>query len=72
MTSGSARLSLLFANIGHFYIHLFTAFYAVIVLQLERDWALSYEELLRLWTWGALLVGLMALPAGRLGDRRSL
>lgn len=69
MTSGSARLSLLFANIGHFYIHLFTAFYAVIVLQLERDWALSYEELLRLWTWGALLVGLMALPAGRLGDR---
>ena len=69
MTRTSARLAFLFSNLGHFYIHLFTAFYAVIVLQLERDWRMPYEELLRLWFWGSLMVGVMALPAGRLGDR---
>ena len=68
MTNSSARLAMLFSNVGHFYVHLLTAFYAVIVLQLEREWDASYEDLLRLWTWGSLLVGLMALPAGKLGD----
>jgi MFS family permease len=68
MAKSSARLAFLFSNLGHFYVHLFTAFYAVIVLQLERDWNMSYEELLRLWFWGSLMVGVMALPAGRLGD----
>ena len=68
MAKTSARLAFLFSNLGHFYVHLFTAFYAVIVLQLERDWKMSYEELLRLWFWGSLMVGVMALPAGRLGD----
>lgn len=68
MAKTSARLAFVFSNLGHFYVHMFTAFYAVIVLQLERDWSMSYEELLRLWFWGALMVGVMALPAGRLGD----
>ena len=68
MNKTSERLTLVFANLGHFYIHLFTAFYAVIVLQLEREWEMSYEDLLRLWFWGSLMVGLLALPAGRLGD----
>ena len=68
MGKSSARLAFLFSNLGHFYVHLFTAVYAVIVLQLERDWSMSYEELLRLWFWGSLMVGVMALPAGRLGD----
>jgi MFS transporter, FSR family, fosmidomycin resistance protein len=68
MNKTSARLAFVFANLGHFYIHLFTAFYAVIVLQLERDWRMPYEDLLRLWFWGSLMVGVMALPAGRLGD----
>lgn len=68
MAKTSVRLTFVFANLGHFYIHMFTAFYAVIVLQLERDWSMSYEELLRLWFWGSLMVGVMALPAGRLGD----
>ncbi len=68
MNKTSARLSFVFANLGHFYIHLFTAFYAVIVLQLEHDWRMPYEDLLRLWFWGSLMVGVMALPAGRLGD----
>jgi MFS family permease len=52
-------------------MHLFTAFYFVIVLALERDWALPYHELIKLWTLGSLLVGLGALPAGWLGDRWS-
>lgn len=68
MMSSSARLSFVFSNIGHFYIHLFTSIYAVIVLQLEKDWHASYEDLLELWTVGSLLVGVMALPAGRLSD----
>ncbi len=63
------RLSLIFSNLGHFYIHVITAFYAVIILQLERDWDEPYEDLLRLWTIGSLLIGLCAIPAGRLADR---
>ncbi len=68
MSPRSARLSLVFSSLGHFYFHMFTAFYAVIVLSLEVEWGLSYDELLELWWIGSLLVGLVALPAGRLGD----
>jgi MFS family permease len=68
MTQLSARLSLVFSSLGHFYFHMFTAFYAVIVLRLEVEWGVGYDELLELWWVGALLVGLAALPAGRLGD----
>jgi len=71
MASGSARLSLVFSCIGHALVHLFTAFYFVIVLALEREWRMPYHELIALWTPGALLVGLGALPAGWLGDRWS-
>ena len=67
----SARLSLVFASIGHAYVHLFIAFYFVIVLQLEKAWAMPYHEAIELWTLGALLVGLCAIPAGWLGDRWS-
>ena len=69
--SHSSRLSLIFSCIGHVYIHLFTAFYFVIVLALEVDWQQPYHELVELWTLGALLVGIAALPAGWLGDRWS-
>ncbi|MDH5556675.1 MAG: MFS transporter [Alphaproteobacteria bacterium] len=68
MTQLSARLSLIFSSLGHFYFHMFTAFYAVIVLRLEVEWGVGYNELLELWWLGSLLVGLAALPAGRLGD----
>ncbi len=71
MSAGSARLSLVFSCLGHAYMHVFTAFYFVIVLALEVDWRLPYHELIELWTLGALLVGLGALPAGWLGDRWS-
>ena len=71
MPATSTRLSLLFSCLGHTYVHLFTAFYFVIVLALEVDWNLPYHELIELWTLGALLVGIGALPAGWLADRWS-
>jgi FSR family fosmidomycin resistance protein-like MFS transporter len=71
MAQAANRLPLVFACLGHAYMHLFTAFYFVIVLALEDAWAIPYHELIGLWTVGALLVGLAALPAGWLGDRWS-
>jgi MFS transporter, FSR family, fosmidomycin resistance protein len=68
-TEKSARLTAAFSCLGHFCIHFCTAFFFVIVLELERDWNLPYHELIRLWTVGALLVGVAALPAGLLSDR---
>jgi len=65
------HLLFVFSSVGHAYIHMFTAFYFVIVLSLEREWQLPYHELIKLWTPGAMLVGLGALPAGWLSDRWS-
>ena len=48
------------------------AFYFVIlVLAIEKVWLLPYEELLKLWVLGSLLVGVAAIPAGWLSDRWS-
>ncbi len=69
MQHTSARLPLVFSCLGHAYMHMFTAFYFVIVLALEGAWQRPYHELIELWTLGSLLVGLIALPAGWLGDR---
>ena len=66
---GPHRAAIVFSCVGHLYIHLFTAFYFVIVLALEDAWQLPYPRLVELWTVGALLVGLGALPAGMLADR---
>jgi len=71
MSSTSGRVTLAFSCLGHAYMHLFTAFYFVIVLALEADWGLPYHELISLWTLGALLVGVGAIPAGWLSDRWS-
>ena len=68
----SARLSLVFSCLGHFYIHMFTAFFFVIVLTLEIEWNRPYDELFPLWTLGSVLLGLLAIPAGRLGDAWSV
>ncbi len=72
MSFGPARLAMLFSCLGHAYMHMFTAFYFVIVLSLEDVWTRPYHELIELWTLGALLVGLGALPAGWLADRWSM
>ena len=52
-------------------MHMFAAFYFVIVLSIEQIWMFSYDDLISLWTLGALLIGLGALPAGWLSDRWS-
>lgn len=68
-TNKLSAQTIVFSCLGHLYIHMFTAFYFVIVLALEVDWHLPYHELIELWTLGALMVGVAALPAGMLGDR---
>src|SRR5262245_36742743 len=65
----SARAALIYSSLGHFLMHLATAAYPIIVLGIERDWGLPYSDLLQLWTLGALLIGVLALPAGWLADR---
>ncbi len=71
MTAWQARLSLGFSCLGHAYMHMLTAFFFVIVLALEVEWALPFHELIGLWTLGSLLVGLCAPPASRPAGRRA-
>lgn len=69
---GSAKLALGFSCVGHFLFHYFAAMYFTIVLALSRDWAdQGYEDLIALWTPASILIGLLALPAGRLADKWS-
>ncbi len=71
MARSSARLALAFSCIGHSTMHVMTALYFTIVIGLQQAWGLDYDTLIRLWTVGALLVGLGAPLAGWLGDRWS-
>ncbi|NYZ11278.1 MFS transporter [Azospirillum sp. RWY-5-1] len=71
MGDRSARLAVGFSWAGHTIMHLVAALYLTVVLALEKEWGLSYDELIRLWTVGALLIGLGAPLAGWLGDRWS-
>ena len=71
MSSTGGRVTLVFSCLGHAYMHLFTAIYFVIVLALEADWDQPYYQLIELWTLGALLVGVGAIPAGWLSDHWS-
>ena len=52
-------------------MHMFAAFYFVIILTIEKEWSISYDQLIRLWSLGALLIGLGAIPFGWLSDRWS-
>lgn len=49
-------------------MHFATAMFFTVALALEAQWDKPFHEINELWTVGALLVGLAALPAGRLGD----
>jgi MFS family permease len=71
MSHRSGRLAIVFSCIGHAQMHVLAALYLTVVLALETDWQTSYDHLLRLWTLGALLIGLGAPLAGWLGDRWS-
>lgn len=72
MTRSSAALTQIFAWLGHAYMHMLVALYLTIVLAVERAWGLPYDDLIALWTLGALLTGAGAPLAGWLGDRWSL
>ena len=39
---------MIFSSVGHFYVHMMTAFYFVIVLTLVVKWNEPYSELLQL------------------------
>jgi FSR family fosmidomycin resistance protein-like MFS transporter len=71
MSQRSGRMAIVFSCIGHAQMHVLAALYLTVVLALETDWQASYDHLLRLWTLGALLIGLGAPLAGWLGDRWS-
>ena len=64
-------LPMFYAASGHLIMHMFAAFYFVIVLGIEDEWQLSYDELVDLWFIGSLLVGLGSIPAGWLSDKWS-
>ena len=71
MTDLSARLSIGFSYVGHSFMHVLTALYLTVVLALVPAWNLGYDELIRVWTLGSLMIGLGAPLAGWLGDRWS-
>ena len=67
----NSNLTLIFSSIGHAFMHMFAAFYFVIILSIESYWNISYNDLIKLWSLGALLIGLGAIPFGWLSDRWS-
>jgi MFS transporter, FSR family, fosmidomycin resistance protein len=71
MTPRSAGVSLAFSQVGHGFSHLLTLLFPTIVLALEHEWGLTYDQLLPLALAASILFGLGALPAGWLGDRWS-
>ncbi len=62
-------LTLGFSCVAHAYSHLFTLLYATIVLVLEREWHLSYAELIALSLPMNVMFGAAALAAGWAADR---
>jgi MFS family permease len=66
------RAYFLMLNAGHFLDHLFTLIFATVAaLALQREWGLSYGELLVYAAPGFFAFGLFSLPAGWLADRWS-
>jgi len=67
--AAQGRLAVGFAWAGHSLMHIVAGLYLTVVLALEDAWARPYDDLIRLWTLGALMIGLGAPVAGWLGDR---
>jgi MFS family permease len=65
----ASRLAVAFACAGHFLHHVLTGLFLTLAVVLEASWRLPYDEVIALWTWGALLIGLGAPAAGWLADR---
>lgn len=69
MNLTSERLVLIFAGLGHGLYHVLAALFLTLALVLAPIWGLPYNDVIALWTIGALLVGAGAPIAGWLGDR---
>jgi MFS family permease len=69
MSRDPSRPVILFAGLAHMLHHIVTALFMTVVLVLVPLWQRPYEELIALWTAGALLLGLGAPLAGWLGDK---
>lgn len=67
--SPAARLVVLFASAGHFWHHVLTGLFLTLAVLLEGIWQRPYAEIIGLWTFGAMLIGLGAPLAGWLADR---
>lgn len=67
-SASSAKLSLIFSCIGHFYFHYFAAMYFTIVIAMAADWNRPFHDLIELWLPASILIGAASLPAGRLAD----
>lgn len=66
------RLHFAFLNIGHFLDHFFMLVFATVAaLVLNREWGLSYSELIPYATPGFVAFGAFALPSGWLADKWS-
>jgi len=67
-----SRIRFLFLNLGHFATHfLMLVFATVAALRLNREWGVSYAELIPYATPGFIAYGLLALPSGWLADKWS-
>lgn len=69
MITNSTRVVVAYSCAGHFALHVLLGLYLTLVLVIEQVWKKPYEELVALWTLGALLVGIGAPVAGWLSDR---
>ena len=67
-----SRLHFFFLNIGHFLDHFFMLVFATVAaLTLNKEWGMSYGELIPYATPGFIAFGMFALPAGWLADKWS-
>jgi MFS family permease len=60
---------LVFASAAHGLHHVLLALYLTLVLVITQVWHLPYNQMIALWTIGAMLVGLGAPVSGWLADR---
>lgn len=66
------RLHISLLNTGHFFDHLTTLVFATVAaVALNREWGMSYAQLIAYATPGFVSFAVFSLPAGRLADRWS-
>ncbi len=64
-----SKVRFLFLNLGHAYDHMFMLLFPTVLLTLEHEWNLPFNQLLLLLLGGKIAFGAGALPSGWLGDR---